>query len=142
MPTPDLDPKIKIVAIYNKDRTTNSLPTIVGADYTFSLPEIYSGPRSTKNTRVKLTPKADSGVYGNITIYYDRIDLATLTGFSVVKGAATTVLGLLDKVNEEMGIELTSVDVEEAALGVSNNFTLTASSQCMIFIGSTTIALT
>lgn len=142
MSNPDLDPKNKIVAVYNKDRTVNSLSTINRADYTFSLPEAYSGPRSTKNTRVKLTPKADTGIYGNITLYYNRISLATLTGFSVVKGTATTAIGLLPALNEELGVELTAIDINEVALGVSSSFVLTASNQCLIFIGSTTIGLT
>lgn len=137
-----LDPKIKIVAVYNKDRTTNNKPTINGNDYTFSLPEAYSGPRSLKNTRVKLTPKADTGIYGNITIYYNRISFATLTGFSVTKGTATTAIGLLPAINEELGIELTAVDINEIALGASSSFVLTASSQNLIFTGATTIGLT
>jgi hypothetical protein len=142
MPNPALDPKNKIVAIYNKQRTDNSLPTIEGDDYTISLPEVYVGPRSPSNTRVKLTPKVESLNYGDIRVYYDRIDLSTLSGFSVVKGTATTVLGLLAKINEELGVEMTATDIEEAALGVAVNFNLTASPQNLIFIGSTVIGLT
>lgn len=142
MPNPALDPKNKIVAIYNAQRIANSLPTIDGDDYTFSLPEVYSGPRSLSNTRVKLTPNVESLNFGDIRVYYDRINLSTLSGFSVVKGSATTVLGLLNQINEELGVEMTATDIEEAALGVASTFELTASPQNLIFIGSTTIGLT
>lgn len=139
MPSPDLDPKIKIMAVYNKLREDASNPTLDIEDYNFGLPEPYSGPRSPKNTRIKLTPKPSTGIYGYILLYYNRIDLSTLTGFSVEKGSATTVLGLLPAINEEMGVELEPTDVEEAPLGTGTSFTLTASPQNMIFIGSTEI---
>lgn len=142
MPNPALDPQNKIVAIYNRERTENLLPTIDGDDYTFSLPEVYSGPRSPSNTRVRLTPKVESLNYGDIRIYYNRINLSTISGLSIVKGTATTVLGLLEKINEELGVEMTATDIEEAALGVATTFQLTASPQNLIFIGSTTVSLT
>lgn len=142
MPNPALDPKNKIVAIYNKQRTTASLPTIVGDDYTISLPEEYDGPRSPSNTRVKLTPKVDSLNYGDIRVYYDRINFSTISGLSVVKGTATTVLGLLAKINEELGTELAATDIEEAALGVATTFNLTASPQNLLFIGTAVVGLT
>ena len=142
MPNPALDPKNKIVAIYNRERTKNSLPTIDGDDYTFSLPEVYTGPRSIKNSRVKLTPKVESLNIGDLRIYYDRINFSTLSGFSVEKGTATTVLGLLAKINEELGVELTATDIEEAALGVATTFNLTASPQNLLFIGTVVVGLT
>jgi len=139
MPNPDLDPKNKLISVLNKLRTLQGIPTLPLEDFNFSTPTVYSGPRSLKNTRVILTPKAQSGFYGNVTLYYDRIDLSTLTGYAVEKGTATTVLGLLDEINEELGVELTALDVEEAALGNGTEFTLTASPQNLIFIGSTQI---
>lgn len=139
MSNPDLDPKVKIVAIYNKRRQLDGKLPISQADYNFSDPVPYTGPRSNHNTRIKLTPKTDAGAYGLITIYYDRIDLATITGAKVVKGSATTVTQLLAEINEELGVELTSLDVLEAPLGNGTTFTLTAAAKSLIFVGSTQI---
>lgn len=142
MPNPDLDPKIKLMGIYNTYRESISKDPLDADDYTFSVPETYSGPKSPKNTVITLTPKPTSPAYGTITLYYNRIDLSNLTGFSVERGTATTVLGLLDEINEELGVELTPLDIEEAALPLSNSFTLQVTDQCMIFYGSTTMGLT
>jgi hypothetical protein len=142
MPNPDLDPKVKLISVYNAYRAANNKDPLEVTDYNFGVPEEYSGPKSTKNTKIILTPTPTSPAYGTIILYYNRIDLANLTGFSVEKGSATTVLGLLDKINEELGVELTPMDVEEAALGAGSSFTLTVTDQCMIFYGSTTIGLT
>lgn len=141
MPTPNplLNPKNKIVAVYNKDRADRGLLPIDPNDYDFSNPSPYSGVKSTKNTRIYLTAKQASSQFGRITIYYDRINLATITGAKVIKGSATTVTQLIDAINEELGVELSNADVEEAALGITPTFTLTASPISLIFIGSTSI---
>jgi hypothetical protein len=142
MPNPDLEPRNKIMSVYNRLRQLAGNPELDLEEYNFSVPQPYSGPRSPANTVIVLTPIPSSGIYGSITLYYDRIDLSTLTGFSVARGSATTVLGLLEELNEELGVALTPIDVEEAALPVGSSFTLTASSQNLIFIGSTQIGLT
>lgn len=139
MPNADLDPKRKLVAIYNKDRADAGLQPISYDDYNFSNPTPYSGVKSANNTRVYLTPKSTSAAFGRITVYYNRINLATITGQKVVKGAATTVTQLLPEINEELGVELTSLDIEEAPLGIASTFTLTASPNSYIFTGSTII---
>lgn len=136
---PELNPKLKIIAIYNKRRADKGLLPIDVNDYDFTLPLVYVGPRSTKNTKIYLIPKTSSAEFGRITIYYDRIDLATVTGAKVIKGSATAVSQLIEEINEELGIYLTTLDVEEAVLPAGNFFTLTASPQCLLFTGATQI---
>jgi hypothetical protein len=136
---PLLNPRTKIVAIYNKVRVDRGLTPIVEADFEFSNPTPYSGIKSVKNTRIYLTPRASSSQIGRITVYYDRISLSTITGAKVVRGTATTVTQLLSEINEELGIELTNNDIEEAPLGVTPTFTLTASPTSLIFLGSTQV---
>lgn len=136
---PLLSPRSKIIAVYNKVRLDRGLPAILEADFEFSNPFTYVGVKSTKNTRIYLTPKANSSQIGRITVYYDRIDLSTIVGSKVIRGSATTVTQLIPEINEELGVELTNNDVEEAPLGVTPTFTLTASPTSLIFVGSTSI---
>lgn len=136
---PALNPKLKIISIYNKERTDRGLSVVDINDYDFSNPTPYAGVKSTKNTILYLIPKSTSAQFGKITIYYDRIDLATILNTKVIKGTATTVTQLLPEINEELGVELANFDVEEAILGTSPTFTLTASPLSFIFIGSTTV---
>ena len=140
---PDLDPRNKIVGVYNVLRIAAGKTAILATDYNFTLPLPYSGPRSPKDTIIKLTPKPTSPYYGTIILYYNRINLANLTGFSITKGSATTVLGVLAKINEELGVELTPNEINEGALpAVGSSFTLSVTSECMVFYGSALIALT
>lgn len=139
MPIAELDPRNKLISIYNLLRTADGQVPFNLEDFSFGTPETYSGLRSTKNTKITLYPKNSASIYGKTILYYNRIDFATVQSFSVVKGTATTVLGLLAAINEELGVELSDTDVEEAALGNGASFTLTASPQNMIFTGSATI---
>ena len=136
---PALNPKQKIISIYNKERADRGLSAINIADYEFSNPAPYTGIKSTKNTILYLTPKSTSAQFGRITLYYNRINLNTITGARVIKGSATTVTQLLNEINEELGVELANFDIEEAILGTSPTFTLTASPLSFIFIGSTQV---
>jgi hypothetical protein len=139
MPIPELNAKNKLISIYNLLRSADGQLPLDLEDFNFGTPEPYVGLRSPKNTRISLIPKDSASIYGRSLLYYNRIDLSTLEAFSVVKGTATTVLGLLSAINEELGIELEDFDVEEAALGNGPSFTLTASPTNLIFIGSATI---
>lgn len=136
---PALNPKQKIISIYNKERADRGLSAININDYEFSNPTPYTGIKSTKNTILYLTPKSTSAQFGRITLYYNRINLNTITGARVIKGSATTVTQLLSEINEELGVELANFDIEEAILGTSPTFTLTASPLSYIFIGSTQV---
>lgn len=139
MPTPELNPKNKLISIYNLLRTADGQVPLDLEDFNFGTPVPYSGLRSAKNTKITLSPKNSASIYGKSILYYNRIDLATLDNFAVVKGTATTVLGLLPAINEELGVELEDFDVLEAALGAGPSFTLTASATNLIFTGSTSI---
>jgi hypothetical protein len=129
-------PEEKLAAVFNKDRVDNSLPTIDFNEYVFQAPTPFVG---TRNTRIYAIPALASLYVGRITLYYDRIALSTVVNLSVTKGSATTVHELLDQINEELGIILTTADVADAALPGSGGFTLTATSVNKLFTGSTTV---
>lgn len=137
---PTINPKEKLVAIYNLDRTNNGLQPILETEFDFGAPETYSGPRSTKNTRIYLTPKASSASVGRITLYYDRINLATITTLAVVKAAEVNVVDMLPKLNEELGITLVAADITNGVLPASGGFTLTASATNILYSGTTNVA--
>jgi hypothetical protein len=134
-----LNPKLKIVAIYNKRRIDQGLSPINVADYSFSNPIQYAGVKSTKNTRIYLTPNTSSSQFGRITIYYDRIDLSSVIGARVIKHDATTIVELLPSINEELGVELTALDIVDGQLTDNLNFVLRASANSLVFTGSTSI---
>ena len=134
-----LNPKLKIVAIYNKRRVDQGLSPINVADYSFSNPIQYAGVKSTKNTRIYLTPNTSSSQFGRITIYYDRIDLSSVVGARVIKHDATTIVELLPSINEELGVELSALDIVDGQLTDNLNFVLRASPNSLVFTGSTSI---
>lgn len=134
-----LNPKLKIVAIYNKRRVDQGLSPINVDDYSFSNPIQYAGVKSTKNTRIYLTPNLSSSQFGRITIYYDRIDLSSVIGARVIKHDATTIVELLPNINEELGVELTALDIIDGQLTDNINFVLKASPNSLVFTGSTSV---
>lgn len=139
MPNPALDGKNKLISIYNLLREADGQVPFNLEDFVFSTPETYLGIKSTKNTKITIRPKDSASIYGRTILYYDRIDLSTINNLAVIKGAATTVLGLLPEINEEMGTELSDLDVEEEALGTGPDFTMTATSSNLVFIGTALI---
>lgn len=135
-----ITPQEKLFAIYNLDRTNNGLPVIDATDFIVGDPEVYSGSRSPKNTRVYLTPKPSSSNIGRITLYYNRIDFATITTLMVTKGAAVNVVDLLPQINEELGITLVAADISNTTLPTTGPFTLTATAVNLVYTGSTNVA--
>lgn len=128
--------------MYNAERVLRNKPPILATDFDFTPPEVYSGPRSTRNTKVFLLPKSVSGNYGRITIYYDRINLNTLTGITVIKGSNTRIYQVIGQLNEETGMNMSSADLVDDPLAVSGSTTITASTGSYLFTGNTTISYT
>lgn len=133
-------PKEKLIAIYNQDRVNNGLAVIVADDFNLDPPQNYSGSRSPKNTRVYLTPKPSSANVGRITLYYNRIDLATITSLMVSKTTEANVIDLLTQINDELGVSLVASDMVNTTLPSAGPFTLTATATNLIYTGSTSVA--
>lgn len=137
---PLVTPKEKLIAIYNQDRVNNGLAVIVADDFNLDPPQNYSGSRSPKNTRVYLTPKPSSANVGRITLYYNRIDLATIASLMVTKTTETNVVDLLTQINDELGVTLVASDIVNTTLPSTGPFTLTATAINLIYTGSTSVA--
>ena len=137
---PLVTPKEKLIAIYNQDRINNGLGVIVADDFNLESPQIYSGSRSPKNTRVYLTPKPSSANVGRITLYYNRIDLATITSLMVTKMTETNTVDLLAQISDELGVTLFASDIVDTTLPNTGPFTLTATATNLLYTGSTNVA--
>ena len=133
-------PKEKLVAIYNADRVSNRLAVIDGAEFDIEAPVAYSGSRSPKNTRVYLTPKPASVNIGRITLYYDRISLATITTLMVKKTTETKTVDLVGQLSDELGVVLIASDIVDTTLPATGPFTLTATATNLMYTGSVQVA--
>lgn len=137
-----LTPKDKLMAVYNAELQANGKPTIDPADFDMSAPAAYSGPRSTRNTVIYLQPLAASPSFGLATIYYNRVNLATVTSVRVTKGSAATLTDLLPALNIQLGLEFVAADFSPVTLpSAPGTFTLTATSTNLVMTGSTTVTL-
>lgn len=134
-----LNPSEKIWAIYNQDRINRGKLAVNPVEFELQSPELYTGPRSpTTNTRVKAIPKSAINSFGTFNFYYNRENLATaVVNPKIVKGSLTTIHGAIAEINEELGIASTIADWVDGNLG-STNFTLTATPENLIFVGSVT----
>lgn len=134
-------PREKFFAVLNKHLADNSYPTIDPAEYEVGTPTVYSASAYPRNTRLVLDAPLASTNVGRTTVYYDRIDMATITNIVIPKGSAVTVNDLLPAINEELGINLATTDIISAALPASGTFLLKASTSNMLYIGQATITL-
>jgi hypothetical protein len=139
MPVPDI--KTKFFAVVNKHLSDNSKPTIDPDDFVVNVPQVYTGSAYNRNTRLVLDAPLDSTSVGRTTIYYDRINLATITGLQVEKGAFTTLHALLPSINELMGVEFLPADVVDITLPASGTFEMAATSSNLIYSGAMTLTL-
>jgi hypothetical protein len=126
-----------IISLYNED---NERVIDIG-NYEFTNPIINTGSDSLKNSIVYLEPKPSLGLYGRITIYYDRIPLSTFNGSEVSKGNRVISLELCDELNSKFGIGIYSDDLLPETLGALGNFTITASPSSLVFMGSGNLIL-
>lgn len=139
MPAPTV--QVKFFAVLNKHLTDNNFPAINPAEFVINAPTVYSGTAYLRNTRLILDAPLESTSVGRTTVYYDRINLASITGLQVSKGAATSIIELLPAINELMGITLTVNDVVNAVLPLSGTFSLEATSSNLIYVGLSTMTL-
>ena len=135
-------PMTKFFAVANKQLTDQNKPTINPADYSTITPVPYSGVRSPRNTVVLLDPPLNSTAVGRSTIFFDRIDYAGITGLTVEKGAATTLIELLPAINEALGIALALTDFEAVgSVPASGTMSVTASATNLLYKGTLTFTL-
>ncbi len=141
MATSNLNPESKLYAVYNQKRIDQGLEPIVPAQFDMGPPEVYSGPRSPDNTRSRIVPKAPTASFGQLTVYYDRKDMATAftNPLKVTKGSAVTVFQLINEINEELGIDSTTGDWLDGTLGATN-FNLIASPTNRVFTGGVLVS--
>ena len=141
MTEPTLNPEAKLYAVYNQQRVNAGLQPIVPSEFIMGPTEPYVGPRSTENSRTRITPKAITASFGRLNIYHTRRDMATAitTPLKVNKGNAVTIHELIAEINEELGIESTTADWLDGSLGATN-FTLIASPLNRVFLGSVLVS--
>ncbi|QVW28665.1 putative virion structural protein [Erwinia phage pEa_SNUABM_8] len=98
-----------------------------------------------RNTRAVFTGFPGSGVQGNVTLYYDRVNLATLFNFVplvYLPSTVTTYRDALPLLNVALGLALTAGDITtpDATLakssGVPQNGKITIVTSCPAFAGS------
>ncbi len=131
----------KIQARYNAKRVEASLPVVDFTGYEMALPVVYSGPQSTSNTLIYSVPLPASNNLGRLKIFLNRLNLSAAVGVVVTRGAFTNVHELLPQLSNELGVTLITDDIVDAALPVGATFTLTASANNRLFIGSTPVTL-
>lgn len=133
--------KTKFFAVVNKHLTDNGDPAIDPDDFLVNVPQVYTGTAYDRNTRLMLDAPLESTSVGRTTIYYDRINMATITGMQVEKGAATNLVDLLPAINELMGVQFLPADVVDVVLPSSGTFEMAASASNLIYIGAMIITL-
>ena len=74
-----------------------------------------------RNTRIFLTPKAGSGMYGPKIVYYDRIHASDLLAITVTKGTSTSIYDILTKVNIKTGLGIKQEDVQDGPLPAADS---------------------
>ena len=133
--------KTKFFAVVNKHLQDNAQPTIDPNDFTVNVPSTYTGSAYNRNTRLVLDAPLDSTSVGRTTIYYDRINLSTITGLNVEKGSATSLVQLLPAINELMGVEFEAADVVDITLPSSGQFDMAASASNLIYTNTARLTL-
>lgn len=126
-----------------------SVNSVLGSSYTlaqfdFGVPELVGVALPTRNSVVKLAPKAASGYYGTRKVYYNRIHASDLGVISVQRGAATRVSDLLESINEKYGILITVEDIYDALLPVGSgevSIALDFRPSSFVYYGGTYVAI-
>lgn len=83
-------------------------------DFEVSLPEIYVGSKTKRNTFIVISGKASTGYYGSSEIAYDRLNISDVFDrkvFSYNPQTELTLFDLIPTINEFYGIELKEEDL-------------------------------
>ena len=136
------------------DQVNRDNPDLV-VKLTPAIAALTSGPTSVtlnqRNTKAVFTGYPGTGVQGNVTVYYDRINLATLFNFVptvAIKDTVLTVRDALPAINNALGLTLVASDLQspDASLpkpsASPQTLKLNISGNCPAFTGSLTIRYT
>lgn len=136
------------------DQVNRDNPDLV-VKLTPAIAALTSGPTSVtlnqRNTKAVFTGYPGTGVQGNVTVYYDRINLATLFNFVptvAIKDTVLTVRDALPAINDALGLTLVASDLQspDASLpkpsASPQTLKLNISGNCPAFTGSLTIRYT
>lgn len=120
--------------------------SLLADDLSFSVPKptdgTWQGVSTAKNTKLTLRPKTNKYT-GKVTVVYDRLNLSDFKKFKpslpVLAYGITTVYALLPSILSSWGLNLTTDDVVDGPLNLTNGagtFTLTAKDTSLIWLGS------
>ena len=135
---------------YEQVTTTNLSSVNISKTSNQKSYEFYKEPQTLgpRNTRIRLFPKAHTGKYGPITIYYDRIVISQLGELVIPTTVETTTLELLNYINSRFGILLTGVDIINSTLPtvdpVTKKITTTFkinNNKSIVFCGETSLII-
>ncbi len=142
MATTNPSVETKFFAYLNFKLSQQNSEPIDPADYEPATPEVYAGSTPATNTRIIFRPPLISPIIGNTVVYYDRGNLAMRSDLVVVRGAATSISDVLSQISDQIGIQLTLNDVVQKTLPASGPVVLEAKASCLLFYGSTNVAIT
>lgn len=128
--------------------------TVASSDYTVLGIRTTTSAEQTqysKNTKVAIQMNASGTLRGQMSLYYDRLDLGALANFTPYKlpaNAGTDLSALLTTIRDMYGILFTMSDladaqtVDDGSGTGSTQITLTALSSSLGYTGSVTIGFT
>lgn len=107
-------------------------------------PVVPSSPATPRETEITITAVEGSGIAGQKTMKYNRVDLAVVPGVRSIqfdRGVATRILDLIPAINAAYDLNLQPEDYVDAvlptgAVGQWLDFTLQAGSLSYCFVGS------
>lgn len=121
-----------IILLYNTD---NANPISV-TDYNFGLPLPNTNVNHNRNTVLILTPKAELGGYGAVSIYYNRIDFNEIDAIFIPKGLSIATSDLYLAINEEYGVGVYAEDIVPEVLTNAASVIIKASPSSLMFKGN------
>lgn len=126
--------KALIVDIYNKEQLALGLPTIDANNFLMSVPNVYVGDKSVRNTKIFLTPITGKNNLLKFNIFYDRLNLTDYP-ITVIKLTGTTLYEVLEELNEKTGYEIDTTDVADMTIPDVGSFYIEAKASSLLFIG-------
>ncbi|AWN08865.1 putative virion structural protein [Salmonella phage SPAsTU] len=136
------------------DQVNRDNPDLI-VKLTPAIAALTSGPTNVtlnaRNTKAVFTGFPGTGLQGNVTVYYDRVNLATLFNFVppvAIKDTILTVRDALPVISAALGLVITAEDITtpDAALpkpsASPQTLKLTIAGNCPAYTGSLTISYT
>lgn len=111
------NPKEVILSILNQSSGT----AVEVSDVDFGVPQRATGGAPLRNTKLVISPKSNSGYYGNKVIWYNRIHISELGTITVNKGTSTLYSQLIPAINTKYGIYLSVDDIVDGPLPVGQS---------------------